>query len=407
MRGWCERAQLAHFVALIGTAGRPIPIAGTWPANGNRMLEQHMNDMTTPPQVAIVGTVGLPAAYSGFETLAEHLVRHNEKQGLPLDLAVYCSARHFKERPAIYHGAKLRYIGLDANNASSLLYDAVSMASAIRYGTDTILLLGVSGAWALPFVRLFTRTRIVTNIDGIEWRREKWRGVAKWVLRASEWLAVRFSHAVIADNGAIVDYVRSSYGRNSHLIAYGGDHALQAPALDYPGLPESYALALCRIEPENNVHLILEAFADNPPLPLVFIGNWDRSAYGRELKAQFGTRDSIVILDPVYDIGPLRAIREGASIYIHGHSAGGTNPSLVEMMHFGKPILAFDCVFNRQSTEGDALFFNSLDELKTMAIMGLTQGAERCGTRMMEIARERYTWDKVGQSYQELLRPAG
>lgn len=352
-------------------------------------------------RVAIIGTVGLPAAYSGFETLAEHLVRYNERAGAPLDLTVYCSSRHFKERPARYHGATLRYVDLDANNASSLVYDAVTMASAVRHGVDTILLLGVSGAWVLPFVRLFTQTRIVTNIDGIEWRREKWRGIAKWVLRISERLAVRWSHAVVADNGAIVDYVRQAYGSESHLIAYGGDHALDTPGQPFPGLPARYALALCRIEPENNVHMILEAFAGDLPLPLVFIGNWDRSSYGRALKRQYASHDNIVILDPIYNTAPLRTIREGCAVYIHGHSAGGTNPSLVEMMHFGKPILAFDCVFNRKSTDQSAIFFKDGGDLREQINAGVDPAS---GDRMAVIARDRYNWDEIGKAYVTLVQ---
>lgn len=355
------------------------------------------------PRVAIVGTVGLPAAYSGFETLAEHLVRYNERQGLPVDLTVYCSARHFKDKPDTYHGARLRYVDMDANNASSIAYDAVTMMMALREGVDTILLLGVSGAVALPVVRAISKARIVTNIDGIEWRREKWQGIAKKVLRASERLAVRWSHAVVADNGAIVDYVRDSYGRESRMIAYGGDHALDVAAAPYDGLPSGYALALCRIEPENNVHLILDAFADQEQLPLVFIGNWDRSAYGRDLKERYASRRGITILDPIYDIATLRSIREGCSVYVHGHSAGGTNPSLVEMMHFDKPILAFDCVFNRYSTQDAALFFKDAPSLRRLAIATAENGGGDCGEMMGKIARMRYMWDKIGAEYFELL----
>jgi glycosyltransferase involved in cell wall biosynthesis len=362
-----------------------------------------MVDGRVTPRVAIVGTVGLPAAYSGFETLAEHLVRYNEREGLPLALTVYCSSRHFAEKHPTYHGAAMRYIDLDANNASSLVYDAVSMVAALREGVDTILLLGVSGAWAVPFVRLFSNVQVVTNIDGIEWKREKWRGPAKWILRASEWIAARFSHAVIADNGAIVDHVRQTYGRESVLIAYGGDHALSPMPAPYPGLPERYALALCRIEPENNVSLILEAFAADPALPLVFIGNWDRSAFGRDLKQRYAASSHIRIVDPVYDIDTLHTIRTGCSLYVHGHSAGGTNPSLVEMMHFGKPILAFDCVFNRQSTENAAFYFHDVASLRDLLTATVAHGGAEQGGRMADIARHRYTWDRIGSAYKELL----
>lgn len=354
-------------------------------------------------RVAIVGTIGVPAAYSGFETLVEHLVRYNEREGNPVDIAVYCSARHFKERPATYRGAELRYLDLDANNASSILYDAVSMASALRHGVDAILLLGVSGAIALPFVRLFSRAKIVTNIDGIEWRRDKWRGLAKVVLRVSEGLSVRWSHHIVADNSAIVDYVRQTYGTESTLITYGGDHALSVEGVPYDDLPSRYALALCRIEPENSVHTILEAFADGPALPLVFIGNWARSEYGRNLKARFEGVPSLYLLDPIYDVAPLRTIREGAELYVHGHSAGGTNPSLVEMMHFGTPIVAFDCVFNRRTTHDQALYFRDGAELRGVAAEAAQNPDSASGTAMKRLATEHYTWAIVGRAYFDLL----
>ena len=355
-------------------------------------------------RVAIVGTVGVPASFGGFETLVEYLVRYNEAQGLPVDLVVYCSKRAFKKHPERYHGAELRYIDLDANNASSILYDSVSVLSALRHGVDSILMLGVSGAVVLPLVRMLSSARIVTNIDGIEWRREKWHGLAKWVLRASERFAVRLSHQVLADNAAIVDYVRETHGADSAMIPYGGDHALSVEAKPYDPLPPRYGFALCRIEPENNVHLILEAFAGDPPLPLVFIGNWDRSEYGRDLKRRFAGEPSIRIVDPIYDVATLRAIREGAAWYVHGHSAGGTNPSLVEMMHFGKTIIAFDCVFNRKTTHDQALFFRNSEELIQL-IAGAEANPDRtCGEAMQRLAIQHYTWDIVGRAYFELLR---
>ena len=154
----------------------------------------------------------------------------------------------------------------------------------MRYGHDRILLLGVSGALVLPMIRLVSRTRIITNIDGIEWKREKWRPFARMVLRASEWAAVRFSHEVVADNQSIADHVRDNYGSSCHVITYGGDHALHrtGEAKAPEELTDSYALALCRIEPENNAHVILEALGE-ADMPLVFVGNWNNSDYGREL----------------------------------------------------------------------------------------------------------------------------
>lgn len=355
-------------------------------------------------KITILGTVGLPANYGGFETLAQNLVEYHDATAASSELSVYCSAKAFPARPDRYGTARLRYVGLNANGAQSLPYDALSLLDAIRRRDERLLLLGVSGALVLPLVRLFSHARIVTNIDGIEWKREKWKGFAKAVLRSSEWAAVRFSHVVIADNQAIADYVTETYASPCEVIPYGGDHALDAAPdpTAVAGLPDSYALALCRIEPENNVAMILEAFAALDT-PLVFVGNWDKSDYGRDLKARYKDHASITIHDPVYEPRALRAIRERASMYVHGHSAGGTNPSLVEMMHFAVPVLAHGCTFNRHTTEERARYFMNAAELAEGVRSLSPQTATQIGADMGEIARRRYTWDQIGRAYFALL----
>lgn len=351
-------------------------------------------------KIAIIGTVGVPANYGGFETLVDNLVLWNEKSGGSHQVAVWCSTKSYGQQLDSYHGARLYYVPLGANGAQSIAYDIWSILSALRRDSDTLLLLGVSGAIALPFVRLLSRARIVTNIDGIEWKREKWTGIAKTVLRRSEQLAVKYSDAVIADNQAIADYVTSTYARPCEVIPYGGDHALE-PVADWSAtadLPAAYALALCRVEPENNVEMILEAYAALGR-PLVFVGNWDRSEYGRALKDRYKNHPHIVIHDPVYEPTALRAIRQKATVYLHGHSAGGTNPSLVEMMHFGIPVIAHGCSFNRHTTEDKARYFMSAEELSSAVQALSVDDAAQIGSDMAEIARRRYTWDQVARSY--------
>lgn len=358
-------------------------------------------------RIAVLGTVGVPGRYGGFETLTENLVRYHSRIGHRAGLTVWCSSKDNVACPPRFESSDLRYVGLRANGAQSIAYDAISLWQAVRSGNSRILLLGVSGALALPLIRLISRARIFTNIDGIEWKREKWKGLARVVLRTSEWAAVRFSHEVIADNEAIAEHVRDTYGSGCHVIAYGGDHALlRAGEAEAPkGLPDCYALALCRIEPENNVHLILEA-VEGLRVPLVFVGNWDSSAYGRNLKARYSENTHLFLLDPIYEPGALYAVRARASVYLHGHSAGGTNPSLVEMMHFGIPVLAHGCAFNRYSTENKARYFDTPSELADL-LGGLEPDeAARIGADMREIAQRRYTWDHIGKAYFELLDPA-
>lgn len=352
-------------------------------------------------RIAIIGTVGVPANYGGFETLVENVVRYHDTLSMSSHLTIYCSSKSYPLRKSVFLSAHLKHIPLHANGAQSIPYDILSLLSSVWNRDDVILLLGVSGAIALPLVRLFSSVRIVTNIDGIEWRREKWQGLAKHFLRFSEKLAVRYSHEVIADNGAIASYVKRAYGRGSRVIAYGGDHAVavHAVAVAEYDLPNNYAFSVCRIEPENNVHLIVEAFSVLPIHPLVMVGNWNNSEYGRDVRRRFASHPNLFLLDPIYDIGKLKTLRSLADMYVHGHSAGGTNPSLVEAMHFGKPILAFDCDFNRSTTEDKALFFADGNGLQRLVETLSDRVAHQVGEDMLEIARRRYTWAVVAKQY--------
>jgi len=169
--------------------------------------------------ISIIGTAGIPARYGGFETLAENLVK-NKTEGI--EYTVFCSEKLYQEKQKSYLNAKLRYINLNANGISSIFYDFISMLLSLR--SDAMLILGVSGSLFLPFIRLIYRGRIITNIDGIEWKRDKWNKIARYILRISEKSAVRFSDAVICDNQGIVDYITETYKRESVLIEYGADH---------------------------------------------------------------------------------------------------------------------------------------------------------------------------------------
>jgi glycosyltransferase involved in cell wall biosynthesis len=355
-------------------------------------------------KIAVVGTVGLPACYGGWETLAENLARYHHDHQRPEQMTVYCTAHAYATQPDRYLSTQLVYSRFKANGVQSTIYDIVTMVHAVRSGADVILILGVSGTVFLPILKRVTSARIITNIDGIEWRREKWKGLAKSFLKLSERAAVRHSDVVLADNQGIADYVFDTYGRQAEIIAYGGDHAAVEPPAgvptDMPHLPDQYAFALCRIEPENNVHTILEAFSKTDR-PLVFVGNWMNSTYGAELKARWADTLNLHLLDPIYDPDILYYLRKNAQLYVHGHSAGGTNPSLVEMMYFDCPIVAFDCIFNRHTTEDKAAYFKDINSLTALLVdpEGLPVNM---GKTLTEIANCRYTWDKIGSAYFEV-----
>ena len=360
--------------------------------------------MTNKLRIAIIGTVGIPGRYGGFETLAENLVIYHNKIGINADIAVWCSGAQTPKKIDKFLQAKLYYINLKANGVYSVLYDFLSIVNAVRLGYNRILILGVSGACMLPIFRLFTNAKFISNIDGIEWKRTKWGRLSSLFLRMSEWAAVKFSHEVISDNEAIAEYVSYQYNYDSRVIAYGGDQALthsdKMSICD--NLPKTFCLGLCRIEPENNVHLVLEAFI-NSKKNIVFVGNWTGSAYGENLRLKFAKYPNIFLLDPEYEPDKLYTLRSRAEVYLHGHSAGGTNPSLVEMMHFGVPVLAFDCRFNRMTTENRALYFKTAEDIRCTLEDSDNCIVVKSAEEMKRIANSRYTWEIIGEQYFKLL----
>lgn len=357
-------------------------------------------------RIAIIGTAGIPAGYGGFETLTEHLV---EELSAEADISVYCTTKQYsrEQRQASYKGARLIYLPFNANGIQSILYDCISILHALLYA-DVLLVLGVSGGCILPFVRWFTTRKIITSIDGIEWKRNKWSKPARWLLWASEWLAVRFSHANIADNESIQDYTAMRYRSLSNIIEYGADHIrpVEPATEDYaswPFLAKPYAIKVCRIEPENNIGMVLEAFARLDVHNLVLIGNWNNSNYGRQLRKQYNDRRNIYLLDPIYDQRTIDLLRSNATVYIHGHSAGGTNPSLVEAMFLGLPVIAYNVMYNKTTTEQKALYFRNAAELEGLIRKEKMRDLRAVGADMKQIAARRYTWRIIAGKYRYLI----
>ncbi|HGY9592869.1 TPA: DUF1972 domain-containing protein [Vibrio campbellii] len=348
-------------------------------------------------KVVVVGTVGIPACYGGFESLVENLTKLSPEN---VSYQVFCSEKSYSDKKIEHNNAKLIYLPLSANGVQSVPYDILSLVKSLFIKPDVTLILGVSGCVFLPIYRFFSNSRIITNIDGLEWKRDKWGKLAKKFLKFSEKIAVRYSDIVIADNQVIADYVRTEYGVNTMVIAYGGDHVipLSAPNIEVG----DYFFTVCRIEPENNVEMILEAFSKTS-CKLKFVGNWNKSEYGKKLKNTYSVYNNIEIIEPVYDMDELYKLRAGCIGYIHGHSAGGTNPSLVEAMHFGKTIFCYDCDFNRHSTDNKAIFFANSDDLKTcIDDFMLKDITKYTNNEMLDIAKEKYTWDIISKLYQGL-----
>ncbi|MDY3063407.1 MAG: DUF1972 domain-containing protein [Bacteroidaceae bacterium] len=352
--------------------------------------------------IAIVGIQGVPAQYGGFETLVENIIGENASQ--EVNYTVFCSSKDYPVKQKYYQGARLKYIPFFcANGIQSIPYDSLSLMYCIK-GYDAVLMLGVSGCTFLPIFKLFSRTKIIVNIDGLEHRRAKWGGFAKWFLKTSEKFAIFFADTVIADNVCIQKYVQRTYHKHAQLITYGGDHVLRNVSEEkqqdilkqFNIKKQEYAVTICRIEPENNCHITLEAFSKCNQT-LVFVGNWGKNKYSQELKMKYSQYPNIHLIDSIYDLDFLYTIRKNCRLYIHGHSAGGTNPSLVEAMFFGCPILTYDVKYNRETTNNKAYYYSNSDQL-----VSLLENPNLDASDMLQFAQQNYRWKIIAQQYEAL-----
>lgn len=357
--------------------------------------------------IAIIGSEGIPAQYGGFETLVENLVNYHYQINSRLAIKVYCSSKAFPNRAPKFLGANLEYININSHGISSIIYDSYSLFKSVISGDRVILILGLGAGFVLPLARLISSSRIIVNVDGAEWRRTKFPLYQRIVIKVLAYFNLWFAHELIADNQEIAEIIENMTGRESKTIAYGGDHSQEFDRnknINFEkNLPDAYFLALCRIEPENNIEMILRSFINFNKENLVFIGNWNNSKYGKILKKKYSKYKNIHLMNPVFEKNSLYYIRSKSKAYIHGHSVGGTNPSLVEMMFFEKPIFAFDCSFNKYTTENHALFFGDSESLRNLINYTKKEHLDAVAKNSFLLAQKKYTWKKIGKEYFDLF----
>ena len=278
---------------------------------------------------------------------------------------------------------------------------------SIKTKADIVLFLGVSAA-PFCFINRLAGMKTVINLDGLEWKRTKWSCIGRFYLRISEWLATKACHGVVADSQALVDIYRGLYSVDSVFIPYGADVLTSVPSVALNGFgfePNKYILQSCRLEPENNVHLVIGAYLkSNMSLPLVILGDapmGDKYKENLRCMANGKVRFLGAIYGPAY-----KQIVAHAGIYVHAHEVGGTNPSLLEAMAVGKAPLYLDVPFNRE-VAGEAGFPFPKDAavLATLLdnLMNLPDEVQARADHARQIIKERYSWSSVVDKYEKLF----
>lgn len=355
-------------------------------------------------KIAIVGTQGLPNQYGGFETLADYLVKNLSDRH---DITVYCSAKSIGRGDDEYCGAKLRYVNVADHGASGIVYDTLCLLDAQKRAFDVILVLGTLSLPSLPFLKKNTLNKVVSNFGGLDWLRSKWSPLAQKVIYYTVKESVKYSKEVISDNKKIQDYVKQDFGKDSYLIAYGGDQSRHLPitpkmAEKYPFLSDKYAFEVARIQPDNNIEMLMKAFMMADSIPFVLVGNWNKSEYGIEIKKKYEGRKNLILLDAIYDQSILDVLRSNCYFYVHGHSAGGTNPSLCEAMNLGLPIMAFSNGYNQNTTFNKAKYFEDENQLREMILTVKEDELRRIGNDMESLAKQYYCWDYIAKEYERI-----
>lgn len=361
------------------------------------------------PALRILGTRGIPAAHGGFETFAERLALHLVGRGWRV--TVYCQVDG--------HGpvTKDTWCGVERINipvvgqgpGSSVAFDWRATGDAARAG-EPCLTLGYNTAVFCLLLRAAGLHNTI-NMDGIEWRRDKWSTVAKAWFWLNEHVGARVGNHLVADHPEIARHLqRSVSAAKISIIPYGAERLEDLPedSVRARGLrPGHYLTLVARPEPENSVLEIVRAFSRRQRgLQLAVLGDYrDENPYHQAVRAAAGPE--VIFLGAIYETAVVQALRLHGLAYVHGHRVGGTNPSLVEALGAGNPVIAHDNPFNRWVAGDAARYFSNLDDLSAL-FDTLPEDAETLKF-MKEAALRRhasmFTWDSVLQAYENILLP--
>lgn len=372
-------------------------------------------------KVAILGCRGIPAKYGGFETFADGLVK---KLSTNFQITVSCEHEPEESRLKEYNGVKLDYFPIKPpeNYFLRKIYENISdiyFLLKLSRGYDSIIFLGIEVGMFLFLPKLLNRKiRVMVNIDGVMWKRTKFNFIEKLYLKINHDLAIYFADVVIADSMEMIKYVDEKYHNKTLYLSYGIDCPKIVPwnsetltkIENFTGtelLAGEYLLVVARLEPENNIHTILKAFTKaNISIPLVVLGDFTSQRYRDEIEnITEGSANKIFFLGSIFEEDILNMLRQHCKAYIHGHSVGGTNPSLLEAAISKNIILAHNNHFNMEVCKENALYFNNSTDLKLQMEMvdKKHENYQNIKEEVHNRIKTEYSWDKISNGYKNLL----
>lgn len=364
---------------------------------------------TQAPTVRMLGTRGIPAAHGGFETAAEHLAGYLVERGWRV--VVYCQEDgNGPLHEDSWNGIGRVHIPVDrAGAAGTGQFDLAAARHAARH-SDVCLLFGYNTAVFNALQRI-RRIPLIINMDGIEWQRERWGPARRIWLYLNERIAGLLGHDLIADHPEIERYLRGRVpGAKLTMIPYGADEVTSAPTDTLASLgleSERYLTLICRPVQENSILELVEGFSRaQRGVKLVILGSYDPNTddYHRQVCA--AASDEVLFPGAIYDHETIRALRFHSLAYLHGHTVGGTNPSLVEAMGAGNAIIAHNNPYNRWVAGAGAFYFADADsaEKQLSRVINDPELRQKLSAASRDRHQELFTWDRIAAQYEQLLR---
>lgn len=352
--------------------------------------------------VGFIGSVGIPNCYGGFEAFLEAVAPEIVKNGFTVYVTCYSGV--YTECSEDYLGVKRVFINIKANGVLSPIHDFIAFLKIFRR-VNTIVVLGVSAGPFFLLMKLITyifNKRLIVNVDGVEWRRNKYNFLGKKILLMFDRFAQWFADIVVYDNAGLFDFLTRSAKKRSACISYSGDYVSEYMSQTLV-VERSTALTVCRVEPENNLDLMIEAVLFSNLKRYTVVGNFKNSSYGMGLLKKYKFSEKVKLLDPIYDKVELNKLRQSSHIYLHGHSVGGTNPSLVEMLFYNVYIVCFDCNFNRYTCGDYALYFKDSKDLASLINKIHLFDDNEYSSKSLELL-EKYSTKNIALEYIKLLK---
>lgn len=359
-------------------------------------------------KIAILGTRGIPNNYGGFEQFAEYLGVGLVQKGH--DVTVYNSSLHtYKDNE--FKGIKIvrKYCPEDKIGAfANFYYDWICSYDASIKDFDIVYHAGYqSAAFGIKYFASKSKSIWITNMDGIEWKRDKWSKPVKLLTKIMEKMTIANSDYLISDNKGIQDYYLNTHNINSYFLAYGADIPINfnRDILKLYNVKEyDFSLVLARLEPENSIEVILEGFLSSKTNnSIIVIGNHETN-YGKKLKNMFLSNKNIRFVGGVYLKEHLDVLRKYAKFYFHGHTVGGTNPSLLEAMSVGSNIIAHNNSFNKSVLEDSGFYFTNSKDIEKIIFNEMRYDFNKNRVECIEIIKANYSWDKIISQHINLFK---